>query len=94
MTQVVLMKINNKISETLYLKTIKLQYVYSSIGDSQVVLVFGRNDAGLKKLSQVLSEQTGDSSAFLNTTCLLNYILNSYLIRISDDLLYFQRIFL
>jgi hypothetical protein len=30
------------------------------------VLVLERSNAGLKKLSQVLSEQTSDSSAFLN----------------------------
>jgi hypothetical protein len=30
----------------------------------------------LKKLSQVLSEQTSDTSAFLNATCLLKYVLN------------------
>jgi hypothetical protein len=40
------------------------------------VLVCERNDAGLKELSQVLSEQTSDSSAFLNATCLLKYVLN------------------
>jgi hypothetical protein len=40
--------------------------MYSSIEDSEVVLVTERNNAGLKKLSQVLSEQTSDSSAFLN----------------------------
>jgi hypothetical protein len=38
-----------------------------------VVLVLERNNAGLKKLSQVLSGQTSDSSAFLNVTCLLKY---------------------
>jgi hypothetical protein len=43
----------------------KRQYIYSSIEDSEVVLAFERNKAGLKKLSQVLSEQTSDSSAFL-----------------------------
>jgi hypothetical protein len=59
------------------LKTIKRQYIYSSIEDSEVVLVFERNKAGLQKLSQVLSEQKSDSSAFLNSTCLLKYVLNS-----------------
>jgi hypothetical protein len=44
--------------------------------DSEVVLVSERNDAGLKKLSQVLSEQTRDSPTFLNVTCLLKYVLN------------------
>jgi hypothetical protein len=39
------------------------------------VLVCERNNAGLKKLSQVLSEQTSDSSAFLNATC-FKYVLN------------------
>jgi hypothetical protein len=32
---------------------------------------FERKNAGLKKLSQVLSEETSDSSAFLNSTRLL-----------------------
>jgi hypothetical protein len=37
--QIVLMKINNKISLwSLYLKTIKGQHIYSSIEDSEVVL--------------------------------------------------------
>jgi hypothetical protein len=47
---------------------IKREYIYSSIEDSEVELVLERNNAGLKKLSQVLSEQTGDSSAFPNAT--------------------------
>jgi hypothetical protein len=54
------MKINKKISlELLFIKTTKRQYsyIYSLIEDSEVVLVFERNNAGLKKL-QVLSEQT------------------------------------
>jgi hypothetical protein len=37
--------------------------------------VFERNKADLKKLSQVLSEQTSDSSSFLNATSILNYVL-------------------
>jgi hypothetical protein len=46
------MEINNKISQqSLYLKTIKRQYIYSSTEDSEVVLVFERNNTGLKKLS-------------------------------------------
>jgi hypothetical protein len=53
----------------LYLKTVKRHYIYSSIEDSEVVLVSERNNVGLKKLSQVLSEQTSDSSAFLNAVC-------------------------
>jgi hypothetical protein len=45
------MKINKKISQySIYLKTIRRQYVYSSIEDSEVVLVSERNNAGLKKL--------------------------------------------
>jgi hypothetical protein len=32
-------------------KNYKRQYIYSSIEDSEVVLVFQRNSAGLKKLS-------------------------------------------
>jgi hypothetical protein len=52
MIKIVLMEINNKISlYSLYLKTIKRQYNYSSIEDSEVVLVFEHNTAGLKKLS-------------------------------------------
>jgi hypothetical protein len=43
--------------------------MYSSIEDSEVVPVFERNNAGLKKL-------TSDSSAFLNAMCLLKYVLN------------------
>jgi hypothetical protein len=54
----------------------KGQYNYSSIEDSEVVLIFERNDVGSKKLSQVLSEQTRDPSAFLNVMCLLKYVLN------------------
>jgi hypothetical protein len=52
--QVALMKTNNRISMyNIYecLKTIKRQYVYSSIEDSEAVLVFEGNNAGLKKLS-------------------------------------------
>jgi hypothetical protein len=46
------MKINNKISlYSLYLQTMKRQYIYSWTEDSEVVLVSERNDAGLKKLS-------------------------------------------
>jgi hypothetical protein len=69
------MKINKNITVEPLLK-IKRQFIYSSIEDSEVVLVSERNDAGLKKLSQVLSEQTSDSSAFLNVMCLLKYVLN------------------
>jgi hypothetical protein len=36
---------------SLYLKTIKRQCICSSIEDSEVVLVFERNNAGLKELS-------------------------------------------
>jgi hypothetical protein len=50
-TLVVLMKINKKSLYSLYLKTIKKQYVYSSIDDPTVVLVFECNNASLKKLS-------------------------------------------
>jgi hypothetical protein len=44
--------------------------MYSSVEDSEVVLV-----SELKKLSQVLSEQTSDSPAFVNAVCLLKYVL-------------------
>jgi hypothetical protein len=37
--------------KTPYSKTIKRRYIYSSTEDSEVVLVFERNNAGLKKLS-------------------------------------------
>jgi hypothetical protein len=44
--QVVLIKINKKLSlHSLYLKIIKRQYIYSSVEDSEVVLVFERNNA-------------------------------------------------
>jgi hypothetical protein len=69
------MKINKK-KVTLYnslLRTTKRQHIYSSIEDSEVVLVFEHNNAGLKKLFQILSEHTSDSSAFLNATFLLKY---------------------
>jgi hypothetical protein len=71
--------VENKIISVcrLYLKTIKRRYIYSSGEDSEAVPVFeSNNNAGLKKLSQVLPEQTSDSSAFLNATCLLKYVLN------------------
>jgi hypothetical protein len=55
---------------SIYLKTIKRQYIYSSIEDSEVVLVFESNNSGLRNC-HVLSEQTSDSSAFLNAMCLL-----------------------
>jgi hypothetical protein len=56
---------------------------------------FERNNAGLKKLSQVLSEQTSDSPAFLHVMCVLKYVLNCeqhfsfFSIRISEGLLNF-----
>jgi hypothetical protein len=61
---------------SLYFITVKRHYICSFIEDSEVVFVFERNDAGLKKLSQVLSEQTSDSSALINAMCLLKYVLN------------------
>jgi hypothetical protein len=56
---------NTNITVEPYLKPVKRQYIYSSIEDSEVVLVSERNNAGLNRPSQVLSEQTSDSSAFL-----------------------------
>jgi hypothetical protein len=44
------MKINKKYHCRVFLKTTKRQYIYSSIEDSEVVLVYERNNAGLKKL--------------------------------------------
>jgi hypothetical protein len=35
---------------SLYLNTIKRQYIYSSLEDTEVVLVSERNNAGLKNL--------------------------------------------
>jgi hypothetical protein len=62
------MKINNKISlQSLYLKTVKRQYIYLSIEASKAAPLSERNNAGLKKLSQVLSEQT---------SVILKYVLN------------------
>jgi hypothetical protein len=69
------MKINKKYHWSLYLKTIKREYLYSLIENSEVVPVFERNIAGLKKL-KFLSEQTSDSSAFLNAICLSKCVLN------------------
>jgi hypothetical protein len=48
----VLMKMENKILvQSLYSKTMEREYIYSSIGDSEVILVFGRKNAGLKRLA-------------------------------------------
>jgi hypothetical protein len=43
----------------------------SWIEDSEFLLVFEHNNSGLNNLSQVLSEETSNSSAFLNAMCLL-----------------------
>jgi hypothetical protein len=68
------MKINSKIPLwSLYLKNSKEQYMYSSIEGSEDVLVLERNNAGLKKLS----EQTVDSSAFLNVMCLFEVMYST-----------------
>jgi Zn-dependent M28 family amino/carboxypeptidase len=56
MIQVVLMKIKN-ITVKRVLKNIKRQYIYSST--EEVVLVFGRNNAGLNKLPSFVP-QTSD----------------------------------
>jgi hypothetical protein len=67
--------------------------MYSSIEDSEVVLAFEYNSAGLKKLP-ILSEQKSDSSAFLNTTwhiCTqlwIAFFICNMSIRISEGLLY------
>jgi hypothetical protein len=47
------MKINNKNNITVepLFKNYKRQYIYSSIEEPEVVLVFERNNSGLKKLS-------------------------------------------
>jgi hypothetical protein len=73
MIWVVLMKINYKISlYSLYLKTIKRQYIYSSIEDSEVVPVFDH----LKKLSSFCLNRQATQSAFLSAMCVLKYVLN------------------
>jgi hypothetical protein len=51
--------------------------------DSEVVPVFERNNASLKELSQTLSEQTSDSSAFLNTAHVFFKNMYSIIISIS-----------
>jgi hypothetical protein len=54
LVQEVLMKVNNVYIplQSLYVKTIKRQYIYSWTEDSEVVgLVLDRNSAGLKELS-------------------------------------------
>jgi hypothetical protein len=50
------MKINIKTynCRAIYLKPMKIKYIYSSIEDSESVLDFERNNAGLKKLSSIL----------------------------------------
>jgi hypothetical protein len=63
------MKIKNITVEPLfnnYKNTIRL-YIDK---DSEIVLIFERNNTGLNKTCQVLSEQTSDSCAFLNAMCL------------------------
>jgi hypothetical protein len=46
------MKINKKyVTVEPLFRTIKRQYIYSMIEDSEVVLVFEHNNAGLKKVS-------------------------------------------
>jgi hypothetical protein len=50
------MKVNKVSVYNLYLTTIKRQYIYSSIDDSEVVLVFERNNAGLKKLLNFIEQ--------------------------------------
>lgn len=70
MIWVVLMRINKNMTVEPLLKYIKRWYISSSIKDSQFVLVSEHNNAGLKKLSQVLSEQTSYSSAYLKAVCL------------------------
>jgi hypothetical protein len=52
-----------------------MQYIYTSIEDSEVVLVFECNKAVFKKLSS-FSKRTSNSSAFINTMCLLKHVLN------------------
>jgi hypothetical protein len=48
----VLTEINNKnITAAPLFKTVTRQYIYSSTEEPEVVLVFERNNAGLKKLS-------------------------------------------
>jgi hypothetical protein len=47
--QVVLMKINNHCGALIY-KLQKRQHIYSSTEDSEVLLAFEHNNAGLRKL--------------------------------------------
>jgi hypothetical protein len=58
MIQVVLIKMNKK-NTTVdpFIKTINRQYIYSSIEDSEVVLVFECNNASLMKLKFCLNRQ-------------------------------------
>jgi hypothetical protein len=44
-------KISKTIQHSINLKAIKMQYIYSPIEGSEVVIVFERNNAGLKKPS-------------------------------------------
>jgi hypothetical protein len=43
------MKITKTIQQSIHLKAIKIQYIYSPIEGSEVVIAFERNNAGLKK---------------------------------------------
>jgi hypothetical protein len=63
------MKTNNEIS-------LLSPYLYSSTEGSEVVLVSERSNGGLKELSQVVSEQTSDSSVSQTAMCLLMHVLN------------------
>jgi hypothetical protein len=49
--------------------------MYSSIEDSEVLLVFVRSNAGLKKLSSFVWTDKW-SPNFLNAMCLLKYVYN------------------
>jgi hypothetical protein len=60
--------------QSLYLKTVKRQYIHSLIEDSEFVLLLECNNAGLKKLSKFcLNRQV----THLLPKCLLKYELNS-----------------
>jgi uncharacterized protein YpiB (UPF0302 family) len=62
------MEINNKniVVEPLFKNCKKAIHFNSSTENSEVMLVLESNDAGVKKLSQVLYKQSNDSSAYIN----------------------------
>jgi hypothetical protein len=78
--------------ESLFKNCKKTIYIYTSIGDSEVVLVFKRNNAGLKKLSSFVWTEKW---LICISKCHMSFKLCTQLLnnkRISEGLLYFYQI--